>query len=295
MTGVTKRCKQKDWKFRNFQRYHIRPRRIQNIYRGTEREEWGGRERERDRRFPAKILPSFSSQIHPNRPFLPSPFGFFHGDPLCSGGERIRRLGGIQRHSNERQRHRTADPREDPRHERQQRVLLSGPLHLPRQEDRRPYRPLHGRRLRRKWDPSLSFCSICCCWNLRFDFQDFLNSRFLGLIREKSGILKLNFGCGRFFFFRVTWFWASVAICGFLSSDDVLSDPDRWSGGDGAIADVWFLFWLSIWEMFCFVLLCGIIPSWFHTFSNEDCFFCFSLAVIIIEVSSHLLRVLLLW
>ncbi|GFS40792.1 vesicle-associated membrane protein 712 [Actinidia rufa] len=42
-----------------------------------------------------------------------------------------------------------------PCQQRQQCVLLSGPVHLPRQEDRRPHRPLHGRRLRRTYDLSL--------------------------------------------------------------------------------------------------------------------------------------------
>ena len=76
------------------------------------------------------------------------------GDTLRAGGTGIGGAGGVQRHVDQRQRDREADPGEDTGEHRHARVILSGPLYFPRQAHRRPHRPLYGRRGRRKLVPS---------------------------------------------------------------------------------------------------------------------------------------------
>jgi hypothetical protein len=76
------------------------------------------------------------------------------GDTVLAGLTGIGGAGGVQRHVDERQRDREADPGEDTGEHRHACVLLSGPLYLPREAHRRPHRPLYGRRDRRKLVPS---------------------------------------------------------------------------------------------------------------------------------------------
>ena len=72
------------------------------------------------------------------------------GDTLRAGGSGIGGTGGVQRHVDKRECDRETDIGEDTGKQRHTRVLLSGPLHLPRQAHRCPHRPLYGRRNRRK-------------------------------------------------------------------------------------------------------------------------------------------------
>lgn len=72
------------------------------------------------------------------------------GDSVWTGGSGIGGAGGVQRHVDERQRDRQADPREDTGEQRHERVLLARSVHIPRQAHRRPHRSLYGRRYRRK-------------------------------------------------------------------------------------------------------------------------------------------------
>ena len=90
------------------------------------------------------------------------------GDSLRAGGSGIGGTGGVQRHVDKRECDRETDIGEDTGKQRHTRVLLSGPLHLPRQAHRCPHRPLYGRRNRRKL-VSLSLSSI-----FLFLFQYFL-------------------------------------------------------------------------------------------------------------------------
>jgi hypothetical protein len=63
-------------------------------------------------------------------------------------------VGGVQRHVDERQHDCEANPGEDTWEHRHARVLLSGPLYLPRQAHRQP----HPKKLDRSW--------IICVWKL---------------------------------------------------------------------------------------------------------------------------------
>lgn len=78
------------------------------------------------------------------------------GDTVRDGGPGPRRPGGVQRRRRvERGRGGAADPGEAaaPGERRQQRLLLPGPIRVPRQEDRWARRPLYGRRRLRKYAP----------------------------------------------------------------------------------------------------------------------------------------------